>query len=197
MANLKSISKSKITKAGLSLVGSNDRILRQSYDAERLPEGVIFIKQSVFKEEMGGHFMELVRFDKGFVKSLLEQGVKLNLSGGQVASAVVAPQTERFGHLHRDQQEFWMVVEGTITCGLYDTRKKSKTYKMKKKIVLQVGNGVFIPKGIVHGLANYTKDKSVLVYFPNMQFDTSENSQEWRYVSKDPHFWDFVKPDRV
>lgn len=177
-------------------------VSRQVYEGEPLPDGVVVVETRVFSDEVGGHFLELARFEGGLIRALKEKGVELDVSHGQSNVAVIAPQTERFGHLHPDldgrfQDELWMIADGTLSIGLYDARANSPTKGARHKLVLSQGKGVFIPHGVVHGFGNYTQEKVALVYFASSQFSAGEDTLEWRVVPKDSQFWDFVKPDKI
>lgn len=172
-------------------------VYRQVYESAPKPDGVLIFKTNVFKDEYGGHFMEIARFERGCIEALKEKGMGFSISEGQSNSAKIASGTERFGHLHREQDEVWIVTDGVLTVALYDIREGSLTFGMKTKLVLWEGMSVRIPPGVVHGFGNYTKEGVMINYFTTMQFSTSEEGQEWRFVPKDTHFWDFARPDKV
>lgn len=172
-------------------------VYRQVYEKDLLPDGVVVVEARVFTDERGGHFMENTRLKNGVLQGLQEKGIKLNVCNGQINTSVVAPWTERFGHLHPHQDEFWIVVDGVLIVALYDSRKGSPTKGRKTKLVLGKGNGVFIPHGVVHGLANYSKEKAVLNYFVTGWFSAGETTEEWRFIPDNPGFWDFAKPENI
>lgn len=172
-------------------------VYRQNYDGDPLPEGVLRVNTRVFPDEHGGHFMEAVRLAQGEIQALSGAGVKLNIDSGQVNVSVVPPGVERFGHLHRGQDELWIVVDGGLTVALFDVRSGSPSLNIKSRVVLSTGQGLFIPHGVVHGLANYTSGRSTLVYFADRHFSAGEDTQEWRVIPEDPEFWGFARPDRI
>lgn len=176
---------------------SDAEVYRQVYESAPKPEGVVVLKTNVFKDEYGGHFMEITRLVNGYLKALAEKGVEVDISEGQINSSKVVSGTERFGHLHREQDEVWVVTDGTLTVALYDLRDGSPTFGTKTRLVLSEGMSVRIPPGVVHGFGNYTKEAATLTYFVDMQFSDGPDNQEWRFIPKDPHFWDFAKPDKV
>ncbi len=194
MAQIEMIQEAQLDKFDIS---TETAVYRQVYEQTPKPQDVFVIKASVFKDEYGGHFLEMARFKNGAIVSLAEQGVDLNIKDGQANTAIIAPNTERFGHLHRGQDEMWVVSKGTLTVVLYDARKNSQTCGMKTRLVLSEGMAVRIPPGVVHGLANYTSEFVVLGYFANMQFSAKEDTQEWRFVPDNPDFWNFAKPDKI
>lgn len=181
-----------------SVMGANGvDIFRQTYEQEPLPFGVVTVECKQFPDERGGYIFELARLKSGFIKSLEEKGVRHNISDGQLNVSVISPGTERFGHVHRGQDELWVVALGYLTVPLFDIRRRSSTHELRTKIQLTSGKGVFIPHGVVHGLGNYGTTEAVLIYVPNLQFSAGKDTQEWRVVPQDPKFWDFAKPDPI
>lgn len=194
MSNLSEISPQVLHGHGID---TEFPVYRQVYEREPLPDGVVVIEARVFTDEHGGHFMENIRLENGILQGLQEKGIKLDIRNGQINTSVVAPRTERFGHLHPHQDELWIIADGILVIALYDDRNGSSTRGKKTKLVLGKGNGVFIPHGVVHGLANYNQEKAVLNYFATSQFFTGETTEEWRFVPDDPGFWDFAKPENI
>lgn len=195
MSKLKKLNSRGVIDAELEI--SEGDISRQLYTSEELPSGVVIVGTRVYKDEHGGHLMEAVRLKGGRLEVLLDQKVKLIISEGQVNSSVVKPSTERFGHIHRDQDELWMVARGVLTVAMFDARKKSPSEGLKSKLVLAAGSGVYIPHGIVHGLGNYSVEEAWLIYFASHQFNPGEDTQEWRFLPQDPDFWGFAKPEKT
>ncbi len=197
MPHLERVEDQQLEQWGLTR--GEENISRQRYESSRHPiEGVALVKQPVYKDEYGGHFCELVRFDElGRVISLKDLGIDLRANNGQVNTSVLQPETRRFGHLHYQQCELWMVASGTLTVALYDLRSRSTTLKIKSRNILSEGMGIYIPAGVAHGLANFTQHPTNLVYIPSMHFSPGQDTQELRFESQDPHFWDFANPDTV
>lgn len=195
MPLLEIVSEEVLRRHNLNSVGVD--VFQQRYETEKRPSGVVVKKAQVFYDEYGGHFMELGRFTGGFVQSLVESGVSLNLGQGQANAATIAPGTERYGHLHREQDEMWIVNDGTMVLALYDMRADNETFGVQSRLVLHEGTGVYIPHGVVHGLGNYTHETAGLNYFTTHPFSGGSDTQEWRVIPKDPAFWDFARPDKI
>lgn len=169
-------------------------IVRQVYESDPRPKGVEVIKLPSFADGQGGHFLELLRLDgQGCVEALKDKGI--NLQPKQMNFSYVAKGTERFGHLHPDQDELWIVGNGQLILGVIDFREGSETYEVQTKFVLSAGMGVFVPAGVAHSLANYGTLDVSLVYAPSMHFSAGEDTQEWR-INEDT-LWDFMKPEKI
>ncbi len=197
MPALERIEDGQLNKCGLIIPDGS--VSKQLYSPSPRPHGVEVVKASVspIADGQGGYFMELVRFQRGLVMSLMEKDIFLDVSNGQVNLSVVGPGTERYGHLHPDQDELWMVGEGQLHLGVYDIRQESETSGLTARFVLSPGNGVFVPHGVVHSLANHTREKVVLVYLATHKFSSGKDTQEWRYIPDDPNFWDFLNPEKI
>src|SRR3989338_581052 len=86
-------------------------------------------------------------------------------------------------HLHFNQDEIWHVVPSNrLVVGLWDVRADSKTKDTSMKIILGGGASklLYIPRGIAHGCANFTKKDAELFYFVSNQFDIN-NPDEKRF----------------
>ncbi len=194
MPKLKQVSPEKLKEFK---VKSTQQINQQVYQSEPKPDGVEVIKAQIFYDDNGGHFLELARFNEGIVASLKEKGVTLDILNGQVNASVIAPGTERLGHLHPQQDEVWVVASGTLVMGVVDLREGSPTEGVKARFVLSPGTGVYVPHGVAHSLGNYGVDKALLNYVASMQFSPGEDTQEWRCIPEDSDFWNFMRPEKV
>jgi len=74
-------------------------------------------------------------------------------------------------HFHRNQADYWCLIEGTAFVGLYDLRDGSPTHGNKAEIRIQVDagyHGLYIPKGIAHGF--YAESDVLLQYLVDQYF---------------------------
>lgn len=170
---------------------------RQLYEAQPRPFGVEIFKHNAFKDPNGGYFAEVVRYDElGRIKALADRGINTNFQTGQISFSRIMPGTERFGHVHPDQDEYWYIATGVLSLGLYDLRKDSPTSGEKFKVVIAEHTGIYLPHGVVHGFGNYGVEPVNLIYNPSHQFSPNEDTQELRFVPDDPEFWSFTQPEK-
>jgi dTDP-4-dehydrorhamnose 3,5-epimerase-like enzyme len=171
-------------------------LLRQTYEAARLPAGVVLITQRVWPDDAGGSFKEVVRLKDGVVEApaLREHGI--TLKPGQINVSVIAPGTRRFWHVHPSQNELWTISYGQVNAGLVDCRENSPTFGMRAKVILTPQTGVYIPAGVAHGYANESGGSVVLNYLPDKQFSAGEDTEEWR-IDPDQLPFDFVLAETI
>ena len=170
----------------------DSRLFCQTYEKADSINGVQVIKQNTFADDYGGWFKETIRFDEnGYTLVLKELGI--NFKPVQANTSFLAPHTERFWHIHPEQNEIW-TTSGTLLLGLIDYRTGSKTYGKKMKIVLSQEKLVYIPSGIAHGFINPSSTPVTLNYFTDKYFVATDETQECRIDPKNISF-DFVKPE--
>ena len=168
-------------------------VLRQIYNdlKPKVPDGVVLVQQTVWPDDGGGSFKEVVRLTDGVAETaaLRERGI--SLKPAQVNVSVIGAGSRRFWHVHPSQNELWTISYGQLNAGLIDCREGSPTYGVRSKLVLTPSTGVYIPAGVAHGFANETASVAVLNYLVDKQFTRGEDSQEWR-ISPDELPYDFV-----
>jgi dTDP-4-dehydrorhamnose 3,5-epimerase-like enzyme len=166
----------------------------QVYEKPEFIDGVQVLKLATFSDDFGGWFKEIMRLDEaGNNTALKEFGI--NFKPLQANMSFLAPHTERFWHIHPEQNEIW-TTNGTILLGLIDFRTGSATYGKKMKIVLSQEKLVYIPFGVAHGFINPSNTSVTLNYFTDKYFVATEDTQECRI---NPEFvpFDFVKPETM
>lgn len=168
------------------------QLLCQTYDKTETIEGVHVLKIATFSDDFGGWFKEVMRLDKdGNNLALKDLGV--DFKPIQANTSYLAPHTERFWHIHPEQNETW-TTNGTILLGLIDYRTGSSTYGKKMKVVLSQDRLVYIPFGVAHGFINPSNTAVTLSYFTDKYFVATEETQECR-ISPETIPFDFVKPE--
>ncbi len=111
--------------------------------------------------DLRGSFTEIYRRD--FIPGMREM-VQGNLSFSRAGVL-------RGLHLHRRQFDYWCVVSGAITVGLYDLRAGSPTKGKKAEIPLtgeEPRRCLYIPPGVAHGF--YAETDVVLQYLVDEYF---------------------------
>jgi dTDP-4-dehydrorhamnose 3,5-epimerase len=118
----------------------------------RLPEGAI-IRDLVTHRDSRGSLTEIYRSDGA--------GLPLPLQWNLVQTE---SNTLRGVHLHREHEDYLVVVSGVMRVGLHDLRDGSTT-RSAAAIVDLTGSrlqAIFVPKGVLHGF--YFKEPSTYVY---------------------------------
>ncbi len=161
-----------MTTSPLSLLPEySEKAYRQDYSSQPEIEGVKHLDIRNFLNEEGD-FSELFRFDEsGHLEIMPDFQLR------QVNRTTIFPQAIKAWHFHHKQDEIWYVPPCyQLTLGLWDLREDSPTKNMKKKI--QLGGGaskaVFIPRGVGHGVANFSAHNGQLFYFVSQQFNANE-----------------------
>lgn len=97
-------------------------------------------------------------------------------------------------HLHFNQDEVWYVVPSTrLIVGLWDVRDNSKTKNNAMRLTLGGTDSklLFIPRGVAHGCANFTKGPAELFYFVSNKFDpTSPDEKRIKWDALGTDFWE-------
>lgn len=168
------------------------KLFRQTYEKTGVIEKVFVSKVSVFPDDYGGWFKEIIRLnDEGEHISLKEAGITFRPI--QANTSFLAPKTKRFWHIHPGQNEIW-TTSGTILLGLIDLRTDSPTLNMKMKVVLSSDKYVYIPAGVAHGFINPNTEPVTLNYFTDEFFVPDDHTQECRIDPKKISY-KFVKPE--
>jgi dTDP-4-dehydrorhamnose 3,5-epimerase len=106
-------------------------------------EGAKLKKIKVNKDERG-NFIEVLRQDQDIIDNLK-----------QVSISTTLPGVIKAFHMHEHQTDVWHLIKGKAIVGLYDTRKSSKTFKTKHKLILEESEDeqfvLKIPIGVAHG----------------------------------------------
>lgn len=165
----------------------SDKIFTQDYSKKPVIEGVqvVELKNMVGED---GTFSELLR--------LKENGEAEQFPGfflKQISRSTMIPGSIKAWHIHFNQEDIWHIPPSEkMFVGLLDTRKNSSTKDITMR--LSLGNGkahlVYIPRGVAHGAANFSKKNASIIYFVNQLFDLTnpdEHRLPWNVLGED--FW--------
>lgn len=148
-------------------------------------DGVEIKELTIHKDERG-FFCEIIRnSEKIFKKSF-----------GQLSFSVVFPGVVKAWHLHKKQTDWMCTLAGDMKLVLYDTRKKSKTYKKLMEILMGETHGlkvVKIPPGVAHGY-KVINDSMHILYVTSREYDPTD---ELRIPHDDPEIgydWEALPP---
>ena len=162
-------------------------VYTQSYDPQEVIEGVKIVELKEYAGE-DGDFAELFRLnEKG--ESDQFPGFKI----AQINRSSLIPGTIKAWHLHLKQDEVWYVPDDSkMLTALWDVRVGSPT--QGKVMRIPIGGisrrMVYIPRGVAHGITNFSKKKGMIIYFVSAHFD-SKHPDEHRipWDSKGADFW--------
>jgi len=105
--------------------------------------GVVIKELNTYADERG-YFREIIRVTDGFFKE----------GFGQLSVSCMHAGVIKAWHIHKKQSDWWYVHGGVIRVALYDTRKKSSTYKELDEFILgdnQLAQVLLVPPGVAHG----------------------------------------------
>lgn len=159
----------------------------QDYSPRPKIDGVkiIPLKASVGDE---GDFSELLRLnEQGGMEAAPEFQIR------QVNRSRVFAKAIKAWHFHYHQDELWYVSpHAQLFVGLWDLRQGSPTENTVMRLSLGGGHSqlLMIPRGVAHGMANFSTAAVDLYYFMNAQFNLDspdERRLPWDYRGAD--FW--------
>ncbi|MBU1019236.1 MAG: dTDP-4-dehydrorhamnose 3,5-epimerase family protein [Patescibacteria group bacterium] len=166
-----------------------DKYTGSTQDYGKKPEiqGVHLLDLKRFND-CGGSFNEIVRLIDGKVGDF---EIK------QVNYSEVLPGAVKAGHYHLEQDDLWFVpADSRLLVGLKDLREDSPSYEVVSRVVLGGGKAqlLFIPRGVLHGLANLWGEPARLIYFVNQNFNP-DAADEHRLPPEEfgEGFWEIQK----
>ncbi|EKD63210.1 MAG: hypothetical protein ACD_51C00316G0005 [uncultured bacterium] len=162
----------------------------QNYKNKNNIEGVKVISLKRFLD-CGGSFSEIMRVSKGIPVEF--KGFDLK----QINYSEILPGAIKAGHYHFNQDDIWFVPPSSrALVGLKDLREGSKTYDVVQRLIMGDGQAslLFIPRGVLHGVANLWQKPSSLIYFVNQNFD-ADKPDEHRLSQEEfgEGFWEIAK----
>lgn len=165
----------------------SDKSETQQYGKKPAIEGVQ-LNELTRHSDCGGSFSEIARVAGGKIDDF---EVK------QVNFSQILPGAVKAGHYHLNQDDLWFVPpSSTVLVGLKDLREDSPTYEQVMRLTL--GNGkaelLFIPRGVLHGVANLWEEEASLIYLVNQNFNP-DSPDEHRLPPEEfgEDFWEIRK----
>ena len=115
----------------------------------------------------------------------------------QINYSEILPGAIKAGHYHFNQDDIWFVPPSSrALVGLKDLREGSKTYDVVQRLIMGDGQAslLFIPRGVLHGVANLWQKPASLIYFVNQNFD-ADKPDEHRLSQEEfgEGFWEIAK----
>ena len=118
--------------------------------------------------------------NRGFFREILKQKDKYtNVNFKQISHSFIKKNITKGWHLHKKQYQWNYLVTGKINVWLFDTRKKSKTYKKSLKINIDSKKDkilYFFPPGVAHGYKSISKINHI-IYGTSGYYDKAEEKK--------------------
>jgi dTDP-4-dehydrorhamnose 3,5-epimerase len=129
--------------------------------------------------------LRVIPDERGRLMEILRSDEELFLQFGQVYMTTTYPGIVKAWHLHKEQADNVVCVQGMIKLALYDPREQSPTFKQVDQLYLGLHNPLLvqIPKGIYHGWMCISLEEAIIVNIPTECYD-HDNPDEFRL---DPH----------
>ncbi|MFN3301496.1 MAG: dTDP-4-dehydrorhamnose 3,5-epimerase family protein [Patescibacteria group bacterium] len=121
--------------------------------------------------------LKVIKDDRGFLMEILRSDDKIFEKFGQVYITFCKYGVAKAWHYHKLQDDYFVCLQGKALVGLYDARKKSKTYGKIAKFILvgpeEKGQQIVlkIPKGVVHGFTALTKKGAKILNVPTKVYN--------------------------
>lgn len=146
----------------------------------------VFLQPLTWHSDQRGSLAELVRSDD---PNLMVAPI------GQVYVTTLYPGVVKGWHLHRQQWDRMVCLQGRVLLGLVDGREGSPTYGAQLRIVLGDRNFsvVRIPPGVYHGLKNISTVEAMVVNVVSHPYNREEPDE----VRVPPHGAAFAGPGGV
>ena len=162
----------------------------QNYGKKTVIDGVKLVELKRFMD-CGGSFSEILRASDGVPDGF--EGFEIK----QINYSQVLPGAVKAGHYHLNQDDLWFVPPTSkVLVGLKDLREDSPTYEQVMRLTM--GNGkaeiLFIPRGVLHGVANLWDEQADLIYMVNQNFNP-EAADEYRLPPEEfgESFWEIAR----
>ena len=136
-------------------------------------EGVHIKKLAIIPDERGS-LMEILRSDDPLFSHF-----------GQVYMTTAYPGVVKGWHYHKKQKDYFTCIKGMTKLVLYDSRKKSKTFKEINEFFIGVKNPllVVIPPFVYHGFKCIGCEEAIMINIPTDVY-SPKDPDEFR---ADPH----------
>ena len=135
--------------------------------------------------------------ERGYVMEILRRDDELFTEFGQAYISACFPGMVKAWHCHEIQTDHFCCIQGNAKIGLYDDRKKSKTYGVVNQLYLgehQPGK-VKIPPGIQHGWMCVGKKEAYIINIVSEMYNRQE-PDEFRTDPHDNHIpYDWTRKD--
>ena len=113
---------------------------------------------------------------RGFFTEILKKPEKISRGRfAQLSVSKVKKGVIKAWHLHKKQTDWMCPILGTAKLALFDTRKKSSTYKKTQEVIFGEKNlqAVKIPPGVAHGY-KVLRGPMYIIYITSRPYDPED-----------------------
>ncbi|KKQ01888.1 MAG: hypothetical protein US11_C0003G0031 [Candidatus Roizmanbacteria bacterium GW2011_GWA2_36_23] len=180
----------QLTKDDLLTQVKNEVVI-QDYSKKPEIEGIKITEIKRYGGE-DGTFEDLVRINEsGYLELFPEFQLRQINRSKLIGNAIKA------WHIHLNQEDIWYIPpEDHMMLGLWDVRENSSTKDLKMRVLMGTGAPklVYIPRGVAHGVVNWSKKAGTIIYLVNNQFNL-QNPDEYRlpWDKAGREFWEIEK----
>ncbi len=142
-----------------------------------LIEGVLINPVSLWPDDRG-YFLEVARLGSGMT-------AEFPLNSTQVSAALSYPGTIKAFHVHRQQTDCWLAVQGMFQVALVDMRRHSGTWGLRNTMYIGALRPwqILVPPGVAHGYKVIGADPALLIYLTDRFYNPED---EGRIAYNDP-----------
>jgi dTDP-4-dehydrorhamnose 3,5-epimerase len=120
--------------------------------------------------------LKIIPDERGRLMEILRSDDKIFKSFGQVYMTTAYPGVVKAWHYHEKQDDNFACVNGKIRLALYDSRKKSSTYKEVNEFILSTDEPILvtIPKMVYHGFKGIADCESIVINTPTLPYNSKK-----------------------
>ena len=129
-----------------------------------IPIRGVMLKKLKVNRDYRGNFIEVIRDDWKLLKKIR-----------QISISKTMPGIIKAFHMHKKQNEAWILLEGKVKIGLCDLRKKSTTNNKKVSMIMDSNKDplvLLLPKGVAHGYKVIGKKPCKMLYITDNVYNT-------------------------
>lgn len=144
-------------------------------DSINLVNDVLMYPLKVNRDE-SGILVETLRTDW---KEIYRKGREFAMQYFSVTKSAVA-RDETVWHYHPKQEDRFLVAQGEIIVAVADNRQNSKTFGLLNLFHMRSDTDPYIlliPKGVLHGFLVVSNSPAVLLNFPTLLYNPSEEQR--------------------
>lgn len=137
--------------------------------------------------------LKVIPDERGRLMEILRNDDELFAKFGQVYMTTTYPDVVKAWHMHKNQTDMVVCIQGMIKLALYDSRENSPTYNDVNEFYLGVHNPILvqIPPEVYHGWMCVSEEDAVIVNVPTEVYNY-EKPDEHRidpYENFIPYEW--------